>query len=106
MPTAKDELYGDQQQRKFQKPKTKTILESDSGSVGTPKKVQQKNSLKEIWEDPEQREYSAPETKELYTDVQQREYTAPETTQIPGYTQTRTSFIGKMNKSKSLRNNL
>jgi hypothetical protein len=26
-------------------------LESDSGSVGTPKKVQQKNSLKEIlWE--------------------------------------------------------
>jgi hypothetical protein len=170
MPTAKDELYGDQQQRKFQKPKTKTILESDSGSVGTPKKVQQKNSLKEIWEDPEQREYTAPETKELYTDVQQRvydkpddeiwsdvqqrvigkpdseiwsdvqqrvigkpdseiwndvqqrvydkpdneiwsdvqqrTYDKPETTQIPGYTQTRTSFIGKMNKSKSLRNNL
>ena len=123
MPTAKDELYGDQQQRKFQKPKTKTILESDSGNVGIPKKVQQKNSLKEIWEDPEQREYSAPETKELYTDVQQRTYDTPETkelytdvqqrtydtpetTQMPGYTQTRTSFIGKMNKSKSLRNNL
>ena len=106
MPTAKDELYGDQQQRKFQKPKTKSVLESGSGSVGTPKKVQQKNSLKEIWEDPEQRVYTAPETKELYTDVQQRVYNTPETAQIPGYTQTRTSFIGKMNKSKSLRNNL
>lgn len=80
--TPKEELHGDVQQRVIDKPDTK-----------------------EIWVDPSQRAYDKPDD-EIWSDVQQRTYDIPETTQIPGYAQKRTDFFGKMNKSKSLRNNL
>jgi hypothetical protein len=95
--TPKEELHGDIQQRVYDKP------DSEIWNDVQQRKYDKPND--EIWSDVQQRVYDKPDD-EIWSDVQQRTYDIPETTQIPGYAQKRTNFFGKINKSKSLRNNL
>lgn len=97
--TPKEEISGDVQQRTIDKPDSEIWSDVQQRGYDTPDN--------EIWSDPSQRKLGFdPITEELYIDGQQRTYDPPETTQMPGYAQKRTAFFGKMNKSKSLRNNL
>ena len=97
--TPKEEISGDVQQRVYDKPDSEIWSDVQQREYDTPDN--------EIWSDPSQRKLGFdPITEELYIDGQQRTYDPPETTQMPGYSQKRTAFFGKMNKSKSLRNNL
>jgi hypothetical protein len=93
-----DEIWPDPSQREYDKPYDEIWPDPSQREYDKP--------YDEIWPDPSQREIGKPKTEELYPDVQQRTYDTPETPQIPGYAQKRTAFFGKMNKSKSLRNNL
>ena len=112
-----EEIWEDPQQRLYNSPETEEIWTDPQQRPHNPPETteiwsdpQQRGFrppfTTEIWSDPQQRPHNPPETEELWSDPQQRPYNPPETTKIPGYTQKRSNLFGRINKSKSLRNNL
>ena len=112
-----EEIWEDPQQRLYNSPETEEIWTDPQQRPNNPPETteiwddpQQRGFrppfTEELWSDPQQRPYNPPETTEIWSDPQQRPYNPPETTKMPGYTQKRSNLFGRINKSKSLRNNL
>lgn len=97
---------------------TKNIHEN-TNKLSVPKRIPKRkidpegNSIPEfitteIWPDPTQREQEFnPVTDEIWPDTTQREITSNKPIEkLPGYVNTRTNLLNKLNKKSSIRNNL
>lgn len=94
---------------------TKRALSGNvAGTIGAVKNLSPNSSSKfpeaidELYSDTQQREFDFnPITDELWTDPTQREITSNKPLEkLPGYVNTRTNLLNKLNKKSSIRNNL